>query len=133
MYLTAQRVLAPQSTQTGINAFLYTHAGRTWCVPPSDIPDADPGLLNKMGIEVPPPGNRVRSYLDIVAPDDLGASELQRRLIAFLKRMQGQSFPWEAVDGPCFFRIGMDADTARAGWSQEVAALACAGTKLLVC
>jgi hypothetical protein len=131
MYLTAQRVLAPTSQKTGINAFLYAHAGRKWHVPPSDIPDRDPGRLERKDIAVPPPGNRVRSYLDIVAPDDLSADELRRRLLAFLKRVQGQPFPWEAVDGPCLFRIGMDAELAKAGWSREVAALALAGAGLL--
>ncbi len=87
MYLTAQRVFAPQSKQTGINAFLYTHAGRRWHVPPGDIPDRDPGRLAQKRIAVKPPGNRVRSYLDIVAPDDLDLEELQRRLMTFFRRM----------------------------------------------
>jgi hypothetical protein len=131
MYLTAQRVVAPRSKETGINAFLYAHAGRHWHVPPSDIPDRDPGRLERKNIVVKPPGNRVRSYLDIVAPDDLNAEELQRRLMTFLRRMQGSPLPWEAVEGPCLFRIGMDAELAKAGWSREVAALAIAGAGLL--
>jgi hypothetical protein len=131
MYLAAQRVVAPKSKQTGINAFLYAHGGRRWHVPPSDIPDRDPGRLERKSIVVKPPGNRVRSYLDIIAPDDLKAEELQRRLMAFLRRMQGSPFPWEAVEGPCLFRIGMDAELAKAGWSREVAALAVAGAELL--
>jgi hypothetical protein len=73
----------------------------------------------------------VRSYLDIVAPDDLKPDELQRRLITFLRRMQRDPFPWEAVEGPCLFRVGMDAELARAGWSREVAALGVAGAELL--
>jgi hypothetical protein len=131
MYLTAQRVFAPKSKQTGINAFLYTHAGRSWRVPPGDIPDRDPGRLKQKTIAVKPPGNRVRSYLDIVAPDDLDPDELQRRLMTFLRRMQGKPFPWEAVEGPCLFRIGMDAEVAKIGWSREVAVLALAGAELL--
>jgi hypothetical protein len=131
MYLTAQRVFASKSRQTGINAFLYTHGGRTWHVPPSDIPDRQPGRLERKTIAVPPPGNRVRSYLDIVAPDELPPDELQRRLLTFLKHVEGEPFPWEAVEGPCLFRIGMDAELAKAGWSREVAALALAGAALL--
>jgi len=48
-----------------------------------------------------------------------------------LRHMQGRPFPWEAVEGPCLFRIGMDAGIAKAGWSREVAALALAGAELL--
>lgn len=132
MYLTAQRVFAPKSKETGVNAFLYSHAGRRWHVPPSDIPDRAPGRLERKSIVVKPPGNRVRSYLDIVAPDDLDSDELRQRLVTFLKRMQGSPFPWEAVEGPCLFRVGMDAELAKAGWSREVAALAVAGAELLV-
>jgi hypothetical protein len=51
--------------------------------------------------------------------------------MTFLKRMQCAPFPWEAVEGPCLFRIGMEAALAKAGWSREVAALAVAGAQLL--
>ena len=131
MYLTAQRVVAPKSRETGINAFLYSHKGRRWHVPPIEIPDGDPGRLEQKRIVVPPPGNRVRSYVDIVGPDDLNSEELQRRFMTFLKRVQGQPLPWEAVEGPYRFRISMDADLAKSGWSREVAALMLAGAELL--
>ncbi len=131
MYLTAQRVVAPTTKASGINAFLYRHGGRRWHVPPRDIPDREPGRLAKKKIAVEPPGNRVRSYLDIVAPDDVARDELRDRLMTFVRRMQGRPFPWEAVEGPCLFRLGMDEELAMAGWSTELAALALAGTQLL--
>lgn len=74
MYLCAQRVLAtagPHKGTQGINSFLYLHGAQTWSGPPSAdlLPDINPGTIADSLIEVPPPGNRVRSYLDIVAPD----------------------------------------------------------------
>jgi hypothetical protein len=131
MYLTAQRVVAPKTGEIGINAFLYLHPGRTWTVPPNEIPDKVPGRLKKTNIAIPPPGNRIRSYLDIVAPDEISGEELKRRLLTFLKRVERQPFPWDAVEGACRFRIEMDAQLASAGWSKEVAALAGAAVELM--
>lgn len=66
MYLAAQRVRS--GSRTGINAFLYRH-------PPGEIPWRDParvveqmpGELVSQDIEMPPGGNEVLSFLDVVA------------------------------------------------------------------
>jgi hypothetical protein len=74
MYVCAQRVQAlagPHMGRQGINSFLYLHGAYDWngSPPPEWLPDDNPGVIADSVIEVPPPGNRVRSYLDIVAPD----------------------------------------------------------------
>lgn len=74
MYLCAQRVhaVAGQSAgMQGINAFLFLHGGYEWTggLPPEFRPEVNPGVFSDQLIQLAPPGNRVRSYLDIVAPD----------------------------------------------------------------
>jgi len=131
MYLRAQRVSVPDSHETGINAFLYSHPGRHWDTPPEEIPDQSLGLLAHKRVDVEEAGNRVRSYLDIVAPDDLDRVELKTRLLAFLKSARDQPLPYQSVADPCRFRLGMDVEIAEAGWRHEIAALATAASELL--
>lgn len=130
MYLTAQRVIA-HGGQEGINAFHYKHGAQSWSgLPPPGIPDQDPGVLAGERIAVPPPGNRVRGYLDIVAPDDTPAGEIRQSLVMFLSRVQRAPLPWEGVVGRCLFRVGLE--QALAGqWRRELAQLYRALSELL--
>jgi hypothetical protein len=130
MYLTAQRVVAPSGGKSGINAFYYEH-GRSWRVPPPGVPDRDPGSLVRERVEVRPPGNRVRSYVDLVTPDGMGLPEIQQRFVTFLTTAKGTSLPWTGIDGPCLFRVGMEQALARQ-WRHELAALLTASESLYV-
>ena len=122
MYLSAQRVRSPAGAD-GINAFQYLHGQYVWQgLPPQGIPDQNPGTLVTQTLNVPPPGNRVRSFLDVVAPDDASWSEIRPAFIAFVSAAQRQPMPWVGVFGRCLFRVGMDASVA-AQWSHEIAAL----------
>jgi hypothetical protein len=131
MYVVMQRVVSPTTRETGINAFLYMHPGRRWQVPPGDIPGQDPGRLERRRIAVVPKGNRVRSHLDVVAPDDIEISQMRRHLLAFAEHAQFKPFPWEGADGPCAFRIDMVPQLVTAGWARETRALAAVGLQLL--
>ena len=92
MYLVAQRVLAPAGTE-GINAFCYVHGPYVWQgLPPAGIPDQNPGTLAAQTIVIRPPGNRVRSYLDVVAPDETSWSELRPAFMAFVSEARRQPF-----------------------------------------
>jgi hypothetical protein len=91
-------------------------------LPPSGIPDQNPGQLEADLIVVPPPGNRVRSYLDIVAPDEVRWSEIRPAFTAFASEAQRTPFPWVGVFGRCFFRLAMDQALARQ-WYVEIAHL----------
>jgi hypothetical protein len=131
MYVVVQRVLSPTTGKSGINAFLYLHPNRRWRVPPTDIPSVDPGRLERQSLAVEPNGNRVRSNLDVVAPDDIELSKLREHLMAFAQRVQAEPFPWEGTEGPCIFRIHMIHRISNAGWGPEVNALALAGAALI--
>lgn len=121
MYLTAQRVVSPSSGATGVNAYCYIH-GFDWTSPPDSILDALPNEPSSEHIEVPPPGNRVRSYLDIAVPDSASAEELSEAFHAFVAAHREQELPWCGVYKRCAFRLGMEQSLA-SSWRAEVAAL----------
>ncbi|OGJ92074.1 MAG: hypothetical protein A2268_05955 [Candidatus Raymondbacteria bacterium RifOxyA12_full_50_37] len=90
MYLTSQRVVSKDG-QEGINSFFHLH--RPHKQPklkgPADITavaEDNTGKLIKDNCEVEPGGNRVKSYLDIVAPDDAG----EKQITAALDNLQGE-------------------------------------------
>jgi hypothetical protein len=123
MYLTAHRVRSPSTLSEGINSFLYLHGPYTWRgLPPAGIPEANPGALAAKRITVRPPGNRVRSFLDVIAPDETPWEEIQDSFNRFIAQAQCQSLPWTGVDGRCLFRVGLELELA-GQWSREVAAL----------
>jgi hypothetical protein len=121
MYITAQRVRTTLHEEA-INAYLYAHGGGVvWQVPPQ--PEQEPGeLVNTLITVNTVGGNQVRSFLDIVAPDELWWSELRPRFIAFVGAMRLTPFPWHGVVNGCLFRLGMARELART-WQQEVAHL----------
>lgn len=122
MYLTAQHVRSIHG-QEGINVFRYEHGPYTWQgLPPLGIPDQNPGELVAQQISVPPPGNVVRSYLDVIAPDEVLWPEIRPAFMAFVGQAQLQTFPWQGVFGRCYFRVGMDRELSDS-WRHEIANL----------
>ncbi|HYO66004.1 MAG TPA: hypothetical protein VEU33_07980 [Archangium sp.] len=90
MYLTSQRVSAPGDARTGINTYLYRHEQAVpsidWSRPDlARIVDEFPGTLVAHDMKVPPGGNLIRSYLDIVAPDSTHVDEIDLALQQFDK------------------------------------------------
>jgi hypothetical protein len=122
MYVTAHHVVAPTGGAEGINSFCYEHGPGDWGVPPAEIPDQEPGELAYENISVPPPGNRVRSYLDVVAPDSAPWAEIRQSFLTFVTQVQRRPLPWVGVVGRCLFRIGLEGGLA-ADWQQEIAEL----------
>lgn len=84
MYAVAQHVWSRRSGREGVNCCLYLHEGSRmdWTSP--DVwtaIDRHPGRFLEQRNDVDPPGgNEVRSYLDLVAPDD-GAIEPIRQAL----------------------------------------------------
>lgn len=64
MYLTAQRVRNGEGLEE-LHAFLHLHDGDASA-------SSDPFRVHSSPMRIPPGGNSVVSYLDIVADDDLG-------------------------------------------------------------
>ncbi|MBI5480560.1 MAG: hypothetical protein HY906_17010 [Deltaproteobacteria bacterium] len=66
LYLTAQRVVSSETGRTGINAFRYANAAvRSF----EFLQTSDVGVLEAQVIEVPPGGNDILCYIDVLAPD----------------------------------------------------------------
>jgi len=99
MYLTSHHVLAPSTRREGVNSLLYLHGPRTWPQAPAGIPDTDPGTLAVQSISIRPPGNCVRSYLDIVAPDEARWDEVRIGMMDFVGALQRGPLPWVGLSG----------------------------------
>ena len=104
MILTAQHVRS-RSGAEGDNAFCRLHGPYEWTAPPEDLASGE--LVNRE-ISVPPGGNSVRSYLDIITPDETSTHEIRNAVVQFLNQSQGQPFPWIGSVGRCTFRFGLE-------------------------
>ena len=117
MYVTAHRVRT-QHLEEGLNAYLYLHGSYLWPQPPE--PEADPGSLTNMLLTVDAVGgNHVRSFLDIVGPDEMFWPTIKSFFIQFVTTMRLTPFPWRGIVGPCLFRVGMELPLARS-WRKEI-------------
>jgi hypothetical protein len=121
MYFCAQRVLAvggQHAGHQGINAFYYLHGPYEWNgAPPREwLPETNPGVFTDQMIEIPPPGNRVRSYLDIVAPD---STQFNHIVQAASRPGVPHQLPTTWVHGNVWCRLGTDGALASA-WKHEL-------------
>jgi hypothetical protein len=121
MILTAQRVVA-SSGNTGINVYCHADAAEGSFEPGASSLDRPRGKLIAQTVAVPPPGNNVRSFLDIAAPDDATAEELGAAFEAFVAAHGTEDLPWVGQQDRCAFRLGMD-DSLASEWRKELAAL----------
>lgn len=122
MYLTAQRVVS-RDGQEGTNAFYYRH-GSDWSgEPPLEFrPENNPGELVTEHIEVQPPGNRVRSYLDLVAPDRSSDETLLSVVRNLVQQVELNPLPWNTTIDACLCRFHLDHDLLPR-WRDELASL----------
>jgi hypothetical protein len=120
MYICAQRVRRPerQGGSEGINAFFYVHRIDPWGegYDKPILPERNPGSLVDSAIEVAPPGNAVRSYLDVVSRDDV---TLDRIIRAIRNHPAPKSFPVEWSGDAVWCRIGVDF-AMESGWENEL-------------
>jgi hypothetical protein len=132
MYLTAQRVISPVTGAEGVNVFAYGHGPYVWHDAPPFTPEQNPGTLFASSVEpqVPPPGNRVRSYLDILAPDATPREALEVALQVVVTGMPPARLPATATVGSCWFRFSMEEKLA-GSWREELRALLARAVQLL--
>jgi hypothetical protein len=103
--LTAQHLRASTGVE-GVNAFCRLHGPREWTeAQPRDLPEGE--LVNQV-ISIRPGGNQVRSYVDVVAPDETATREIQNALVKFIEEARGHSLPWVGSVGRCAFRFGVE-------------------------
>jgi hypothetical protein len=133
MFLVVQHVATAE--QDGINAYCHEHGIREdwqW-EPPPGVPDEDPGTMIEHLTRVTVQGRgRVRSYLDIAAPDGVPVSILSRvQLIVVAVLGSGAQFPLVVVSGPIFVRFEVE-EALRYDWRAELRRLIDVGAELLV-
>ena len=120
MLLIAQRVVSRQGKQ-GVNAYCYLHGDRLWLGdPPEDL--GEPQLANKSET-VGPPGNQVRSYLDILAPDVTPTAQILRDVLDTSELASDtRPLPWRFISGDTSFTFDAVYELAM-GWQEEIAEL----------
>ena len=123
MYLAAQHVRS-SSGREGINAFCHMHGSYVWLgAPPEEfLPENNPGMLVAKHIDVPPPGNSVRSYLDIIAPDEMSTEHLFSNVRRFLSTPPLR-LPCALVVEDCLFRFNLE-QGLMPNWRNELVNLA---------
>lgn len=115
MILTAQHVRASTGAE-GINAFCRLHGANEWTDPAPE--DLSAGELVNQAITIPPGGNDVRSYLDVIAPDETPTQEIRSAVMLFIARSRGRPLPWIGTIGRCTFRFGVELGLY-ASWAEE--------------
>lgn len=78
----------------------------------------NPGEPANQSVELTPGGNRVRSYLDIVAPDETPTSEILGAVQHFVAAMREQPLPWGLTVGRCTIRFGLELGLEQ-HWAEE--------------
>jgi hypothetical protein len=122
VYLTAQRVISAGG-ESGINGFLYEHGTVAWETPPEPIGGAIGELVHTF-IMVPQGGNKVMSYVDVVAPDGTLYESIRERVFPWMvaQASAGHSLPWTGVVEDMRFGLHMISTYAKT-WKSEVAKL----------
>ena len=82
MYVTAHRVRGDDGREA-IHGFLHRHGETKWPDDVSAWPETNPGELVLQDTTLPLGGNRVRSYLDLLVPDD-GDREVIEEALTYL-------------------------------------------------
>lgn len=121
MLITSQRVRSERTGEQGINTFVYEHGEMPWPEEPSQLLDLDQGTLVFRSYEVPPGGNQVRSYLDIVTPDQPTRFQIEAlwRAIPVWFRPPPTSLPATVRSESTACRLGMDSGLVRI-WQREL-------------
>lgn len=108
MYVTAHLVRSREGDE-GINAFLHLHGAEfTWPEDPAPLADTTPGTVVSRRTDIPPGGNRVRSYLDVLAPDGTTRHEIQGALAGLSRDLRERRNPTVFSLGSVTIRFGVD-------------------------
>lgn len=114
MKLVAQRVVSQTNGPklTGVNSLYYRHPNREWLSePPADLGEGE--LVNRHD-QIRPGGNRVRSYLDIVAPDSTPSTNIENvvRSAARILADTRTPLPWAVNHAEIYMEFNLEASLA---------------------
>ena len=112
MYATAHVVR--RDTEEGLNVFLHVHGEDfAWPAEASSLPEVQPGRVVVRRVDLPPGGNRVRAYLDVLAPDGTPLSEIQSALRALARDLCERRNPTVFEAGRVTIRFGVESSLER--------------------
>lgn len=110
MYATSHRV--QNRPRQGINAFLHEHGPRfAWPSEPAELiglPEKRPGRIVGRLVALPPGGNPVLSYLDVLAPDGTRWRTLAAALTRLGHELPEMPNPCAFCSGRVFIRFGVE-------------------------
>ena len=130
MYLTAQRVYSLTRKKAGINAFLYRHGaevvpGMSWDRPVVElIADEHIGTRGPEHVENPRWGNRVVSFVDIVAADGTPIEQVENAIRSFGARFAPERLPASETIGTVAIRFGAQFGLGEAQAREEFSQIA---------
>jgi hypothetical protein len=108
VYLTAHLVRS-RDGEEGINAFLHLHGtGFAWPADPTALADSNPGKIELRRTSLPPGGNDVRAYLDVLAPDGTPKREFDEALAALASDLDERRNPTVFRHGRVVIRFGVE-------------------------
>jgi hypothetical protein len=108
MYLTAHLVRSGSGSE-GINSFLHRHGTNFgWPEDASAVPEQYPGSIVAKAVSIPPGGNSVRAYLDVLGSDDLRKAEIAQALGALRKDLPERRNPTVFRHGRVTVRFGTE-------------------------
>ena len=108
MYLTAHLVKS-RDQREGMNAFLHVHGvGFAWPDDASSLPETAPGRTVLDCTDLPPGGNQIRAYLDILAPDRTPRAEIEEALTALSQDLHERRNPTVFNHGAVTIRLGVE-------------------------
>jgi hypothetical protein len=123
VYVTAHRLVTPLGDE-GVNVFLHLHgADFAWPEDPGALAKHHPGELEERKTELPPGGNRVVAFLDVLAPDGTGRAAVREAVTALAAELEGRASPTWFERGAVTIQFGVDADIAKRGLEARRAAL----------
>lgn len=108
MYITAHLVKSIDQRE-GINAFLHVHGTSfAWPDDASSLPETTPGETALHHTDLPPGGNQVRAYLDILAPDRTPRGAIAQGLTALSHDLRERRNPTVFRQGVVTIRFGVE-------------------------
>jgi hypothetical protein len=108
MYVTAHLVRSREGEE-GINAFLHVHGSQfQWPDDAAPLADTTPGKIVHRRIDIPPGGNQVRAYLDVLASDETERDEIERALAEFTRDLGERRNPTVFTHGTVTIRFGVE-------------------------
>ena len=112
MYLTAQRVVSHKN-QSGINIFLHMHKDGKQPIMENIstityVAEINTGDIVDENCELPPGGNRVKSYIDIVSSNDITQDIIENTIKMAKSKISSAELPFQQIIGSVGIRFGAE-------------------------